>query len=157
MAKPTAELINALRRTADKLENGAKYQWGHMGSCNCGNLAQELTSYTPAQIHAYALQTRMGDWAEQTAAFCSTSQMPLDLLISSMLEAGLDTEDMKHLERLSDEQILRRLPLSERNLQKNKREDVIKYMRIWADFLQDQLSEKISLKELFETSFVETY
>ena len=40
MAKATPVLIEALRKTAKKLEKGARYQWGHMGCCNCGNLAQ---------------------------------------------------------------------------------------------------------------------
>jgi len=61
MARPTPELIDALRRTARKLENGAPYQWGHMGGCNCGNLAQEITKLSKDQIHAYAMQ-RYGDW-----------------------------------------------------------------------------------------------
>jgi len=150
MAKPRIELVEALRRTADKLEKGAKYQWGHMGSCNCGHLAQELTTYTKEQIHAYALQTRMGDWAEQTAAFCGESKLPLDLVISSMLDAGLTNEDLIHLERLSDQQILRRFPIPKRHqFEKNNRADLILYLRAWADLLEEQLVEKIQLGDLF--------
>ena len=55
MARPNLDLIAALRRTARKINDGAPYQWGHMGSCNCGNLAQELTKLTKAEIHAHAL------------------------------------------------------------------------------------------------------
>jgi hypothetical protein len=64
MAHANPELIQALRRTAQKLSIGNPYQWGHMGSCNCGNLAQELTQLTKAQIHEFAMQGR-GDWREQ--------------------------------------------------------------------------------------------
>jgi len=56
MAQAKTEIIDALRRTADKLKNGSQYMWGHMGSCNCGNLAQEVTKRTKAEIHAYAMQ-----------------------------------------------------------------------------------------------------
>ena len=36
MATANPELIAALERTASKLQQGASYQWGHMGACNCG-------------------------------------------------------------------------------------------------------------------------
>ncbi len=37
------DLIEALRRTAARLATGAEYRWTHMGSCNCGHLAQTVT------------------------------------------------------------------------------------------------------------------
>ena len=46
MARPSRRLIDALRATARRLEDGARYEWGHMGRCNCGHLAQTLTTYT---------------------------------------------------------------------------------------------------------------
>ena len=101
MARPNLELIDALRRTARKLNQGAPYQWGHMGGCNCGNLAQELTKLSKDQIHTYAMQ-RYGDWNGQVDDYCATSLMPIDLVISEMLGAGLMLEDLKHLEKLSD-------------------------------------------------------
>lgn len=147
MARPTPELINALRRTALKLQNGASYQWGHMGGCNCGNLAQELTSLSKDDIHRYAMQ-RYGDWNEQIDDYCPTSQMPLDLLINQMVSAGLMLEDLKHLEKLDDRQILLRLPLNKRYPKHNIREDVILYMNAWADMLEEQLLQKIQLPDL---------
>ena len=144
MARPTPELINAIRRAAYNLKNGASYQWGHMGGCNCGNLAQELTKLNKDQIHQYAMQ-RHGDWNEQAEDYCSTSQMPIDLLINEMLRAGLVLEDLKHLEKLSDRNVLARFPLEKRYLQYNVREDVIGYMDAWAEFLEEQLLEKITL------------
>lgn len=120
--------------------------WGHMGSCNCGNLAQEITKLTKADIHAYAMRGH-GDWADQINYFCPTSGMPMDLLISEMLNAGLDREDLVHLERLSDQQVLRQLPPEERNLRHNYRDDVVKYLMAWASLMEEQLTEKINLAE----------
>ena len=108
MAKATLELIAALRRTANRIEKGAPYQWGHMGSCNCGNLAQELTQFSKAEIHAFAMEGR-GDWNEQVAEFCPTSGLPMDMLIAEMLNKGLTTTDLQHLERLSDKKVLARI------------------------------------------------
>jgi hypothetical protein len=144
MARPSLELIDALRRTARKLNEGAPYQWGHMGGCNCGNLAQELTQLNKDQIHAYAMQ-RYGDWNEQVDDYCSTSFMPIDLIISEMVGAGLMLEDLKHLEKLSDRQVLMRFPIEKRFLKHNLREDVVAYMNEWANLLEEQLLERIKL------------
>ncbi|WP_080054272.1 hypothetical protein [Spirosoma aerolatum] len=152
MARPTPELIDALRKTANNLKNGAPYQWGHMGGCNCGNLAQELTKLTKDQIHRYAMQ-RYGDWNEQVEDYCSTSQMPIDLLISEMLGAGLTLEDLKHLERLDDRQILAQLPPEKRYLKHNVRDDVVSYMNAWANLLEEQLLAKITLPTMHQIEF----
>jgi hypothetical protein len=152
MARPTPELINALRRTARNLKNGAPYQWGHMGGCNCGNLAQELTKLNRDQIHKYAMQ-RYGDWNEQVEDYCSTSKMPIDLIINEMLNAGLILEDLKHLEKLDDRQVLLRLPLEARHLRHNVRDDVVAYMNTWANMLEEQILEKITLPNFQDVVF----
>lgn len=148
MAKPGIHLIEALRKTAKRLTLGAPYQWGHMGSCNCGNLAQEITQLSKAEIHAYALQTRFGDWSEQTAEFCPASNLPMDLVIQEMLEAGLTRTDLKNLEKLSDKQVLKRLPKDERYLKHNKRDDVVKYMQTWANMLEEEVLKDVKVEAL---------
>jgi hypothetical protein len=145
MARPTPELIDALRRTARKLADGAPYQWGHMGSCNCGNLAQELTQLTKGEIHAHALAVGRGDWNEQLNDYCPTSGLPIDLLIGEMLRAGLSTEDLGHLERLSDRRVLERLPRQDHPLRHNRRDDVVLYLSTWAGLLEEQLLATIRL------------
>jgi len=152
MARPTPELIESLRRTAHKLRTGSPYQWGHMGGCNCGNLAQELTKLTRDDIHRYAMQ-RYGDWNEQVEDYCSTSRLPIDLIISEMLTAGLTIEDLKHLEKLDDPSVLNRLPIGERFLKHNVRDDVVRYMTEWADMLEEQLLKRIVLPLPLETAY----
>jgi len=139
MATPNKQIIKALQNTVEKLKNGAKYQWGHMGQCNCGNLAQEIVQMSEAEIHLLALRTREGDWSEQTAEYCSASKLPMDTMITKMLEAGFTTSDLQHLEKLSDKNILRRLPKEQRNLQHNLRKDVILYMQTWLELLEEEL------------------
>ncbi len=152
MATPNLKLIDVLRKTAKKLQNGSNYQWGHMGSCNCGNLAQEVTMLSQAEIHEHALRTREGDWSEQTAEYCAKSGLPMDILVDKMLQIGLTTTDLQHLEKLSDKEILKRLPFEERNLQHNVRNDVVKYFSLWADMLEEQLLDSIQLPEIKEES-----
>ncbi|TAE01285.1 MAG: hypothetical protein EAZ97_03620 [Bacteroidetes bacterium] len=161
MAKANADLIVALRKTANKIKkNDSQYQWGHMGSCNCGHLAQEITKYSREEIHNYAMQTRMGDWADQSSEFCPTSNLPMNLVISSMLDAGLALEDFKHLERLDDRKVLALLPVSERNLKQNNRQDAVKYLNTWANYLENELLEKMPSfnleKDLMPTEVLET-
>ena len=153
MARPTPELIEALRITAQKLRNGAPYQWGNMGGCNCGNLAQELTKLNKDEIHRYAMQ-RYGDWNEQIDDYCPASQMPLDIVINEMLNAGLMLEDIKHLEKLDNRVILLRLPIEKRFLKHNVRDDVVTYMNVWADLLEEQLLDKITLPDFSDLILV---
>ena len=151
MAKPRLELIQALRRTAHKIANSDHYQWGHMGSCNCGHLVQEVTQLTRAEIHEYAMRTRGGDWSEQALDYCSTSGYLMDQVISIMLDAGLEVQDFQHLERLSDRAVLRCLPEPERFLKHNQREDVAKYLRTWANLLEEQLLSQVELPQFSAT------
>ena len=138
MAKPSIQLIEALEKTASKIEKGAKYQWGHMGSCNCGHLAQELTEFSKAEIHRFAME-RSGDWNDQILEFCPTSGVPMDLMISKMISFGLSLDDLKHLECLSDSNILKRIPRERRHqMNKNNKSDVVLYLKTWAFALRDK-------------------
>jgi hypothetical protein len=147
MANPNPKLIAALIRASNKLESNSKYQWGHMGSCNCGHLAQELSSLTSAQIHTIAMQ-RSGDWNDQCDDYCIDSRIPIDILISELLSNGLLLEDLMKLEKLSDENILKNLKGGKRYLVNNKKEDVILYLRSWADLLEQEWLLKASIPNL---------
>ncbi len=142
MAKATIDVINALRNTASKLEKTDVYQWGHMGLCNCGFLAQEITNFKKEEIHRRAME-RTGDWSEQLNDYCSTSGLPMDDLISEMIAFGFDSDDLKHLERLSSKEILQAMPIEERNLHHNIKRDVIKYLKTWAALLEENIADKI--------------
>lgn len=145
MAIASLTLIDAMRRTAKKLSNGVAYQWGHMGSCNCGNLAQEITKRTKAEIHEWAM-TGTGDWHEQVQAFCPTSGLPFDLLVTDMMNAGLTQKDLQNLERLTDSTVLAKIPLERRNaMQHNNREDVVLYLQTWSSLLEEELLSQVTL------------
>ena len=101
MAKISFELIQVIRQTAENIAQSPLYQWGHMGSCNCGFLAQEITRLNKDDIHFRAMQG-YGDWNEQLNDYCPTSGLLMDDLISKMIAFGFDTDDLKHLEKLSN-------------------------------------------------------
>lgn len=144
MAKISVEVIEALRVTADKLEKAADYQWGYMGSCNCGFLAQQITHLSKHEIHRRAMQ-RYGDWNEQLNDYCPTSGWPMDDLIHEMIAFGFDVDDLKHLEKLSDPTILRTLPVTEGNLHHNIKADVVQYLTAWSHLLEHQLLNTVHL------------
>jgi hypothetical protein len=147
VARNISSVIGVLRTTARELGRCTDYQWGHMGSCNCGYLAQQITHLNKNQIHNYAMQ-RYGDWNEQLNDYCPTSGLPMDELISEMLNFGFDRDDLKNLERLSDKQILSSLPPDERYLRHNVKGDVIKYLNTWAALLELECVAEIKLGDL---------
>jgi hypothetical protein len=137
MAHPSKKIVETLRKTADKILESHDYQWGHMGACNCGYLAQSITMKSKAEIHKRAMFGN-GDWNEQLNDYCSTSGLPLDEVVSEMLDLGFDIDDLKHLERLSDKRVLSRMPFPA-YLKQNVKEDVALYMTLWSDLIEEEL------------------
>jgi hypothetical protein len=144
MAHPNMELIEALRETAHRLEDGAHYAWGNHGSCNCGNLLQVVTQLESREILQYS-RTGTGEWTELALDFCPVSDAPLDLLISKLAAIGLTPSDIHCIEYLEDKTVLQQLPGGFRWLSRNKREDVSIYMRTMANVLEEKLSNMLVL------------
>lgn len=128
-------LAFALRSTADRLAEGARYEWGHVGRCNCGHVAQTLTDLDDRQILRIFGQD-LGEWTEHARSRCATTNRDLVQLFDVLHTAGMSHEDVLHLENLSDPRILARLPEGARDLRRNEREDVVRYLRAYADSLE---------------------
>lgn len=139
MARPTRALIDALRSTADRLLSGSRYRWTHMGACNCGHLAQTITRRSHEEIHRLAVE-KAGDWGEHALEYCPQSGYPIDHVLGEMLALGLELEDVEYLEKLSDPRVLRRFEPGERSLSYRDRTDVVRYLRAWADLLEEQVA-----------------
>ena len=144
MATATIRLMEAILETAAQLEKGVNYQWGHMGSCNCGHLAQVITGLTKERIHQESMH-RAGDWRDQLREYCPQSGLPMDVIIDRMTAAGFTTNDLIHLERLSDLEILKKLPVDSRQLNHNSSKDAATYLRAWAKLMEDEIIEEMSL------------
>jgi hypothetical protein len=142
MAIPSLQLIAAIRNTAKRLNKSQAYQWGHMGQCNCGHLAQEITQLSDAEIHKIAMN-KSGDWADQLRDYCPNSGLPMDTIIEKLTDYGLSTQDLINLERLNDSKIRKRIPNGEQ-LNHNSKRDVIAYLNAWADLLEDEFLKTAS-------------
>lgn len=141
MARPTLKLIDALRRTAARLKGGVTYRWTHMGACNCGHLAQTLTTFSREEIHALALQ-KAGDWGQQAYDYCPDSGYPIDHIIGVMMDAGMTQRDIDALERLSDPRVVKAMGANATGLDRRSRADVVAYMEAWATLLEDELQDE---------------
>lgn len=150
MANIRFELIQALRATAQKIEKSDFYQWGHMGLCNCGFLAQEITSLSKEEIHRRAMQ-KHGDWSEQLRDYCPASGWPMDSLIDELVQFGFTRDELTHLEKLSDPKVLNALPSEKHHLKYNLKEDVVLYLNGWATQLEMALLDSIHLHELIQS------
>ena len=129
-------LERALRETAARLRAGAHYRWAHMGSCNCGHLAQTVSFISPQEIQRRAVE-RPGDWSEQLRDYCPSSGLPLDDIVAGLLNLGATLSQLRDLERLSDRAVLAYIPAEERRtLSYRRREDVARYFEAWAQLEQ---------------------
>ncbi len=140
------DLAIALEKASHELETASGYQWGHMGSCNCGFLARQITGHTREELHSFSMQ-RSGDWADQLRDYCQTSNLPMDEVIFRMEKAGLSLTQLSKLERLSDEDILKRIPAHLKPLKYNRASDAAIYMRAWAEMIKDELLKEVELPE----------
>ncbi|MFN7600371.1 MAG: hypothetical protein ACK5R0_03120, partial [Bacteroidota bacterium] len=95
-------------------------------------------------------------WTEQLNDYCPTSGLPMDNLISELMAFGFDSDDLKHLERLSDGRVLQQLPFEKRNLRHNSKQDAVVYLNAWARLLEDEVVHSIEfdLQESFATEEV---
>lgn len=148
MTKVSEEIITVLRSTAEQLMASPDYQWGHMGACNCGFLAQEVTRLSKGEIHKRAMQG-YGDWNEQLNDYCPTSGLLFDDVITALLSAGFDVDDLKNLETLSSPEVLGRL--NGLHLLQNRKEDVALYLNTWADVLENDLFASSALSPVEST------
>ena len=139
-------LEEALRVTAPRIAGGSDYRWTHMGLCNCGHLAQTVAFTSAEELYAIALQ-KAGDWTEQIRDYCPISGYPLDFIISALLELGATLQELRDLERLSNPKILKKMSVEKRrNLNYRSRDDVVLYMKTWANLLREEtIKEKLQI------------
>jgi hypothetical protein len=138
MSQSNPVLIKALRETAKRIEAGARYEWGHMGRCNCGHLVQTLTDMTDTEI-AQSVNFELAEWSEYAQDYCEGSGHKVDDLFVLLQDAGFSYQDVIHLENLSDRRVLNRLG-ERRYLRRNQAADVSLYLVTLADLLQEELA-----------------
>lgn len=139
MAKNQEPLVSLLRQTAERLDDGARYEWGHMGRCNCGHLVQTLTNLTDREIAATA-NHQLDEWSEHAKDYCSQTGSRVDDLFLALAEVGFQHKDVMASEYLNDPRVLASLRPNKKRLRRNDASDVSLYMRALADILEEEKS-----------------
>jgi hypothetical protein len=167
MARASSRLIGALRDTAARLgREDTVYRWSQLAHCNCGHLTQTITGLPPGAIREAAARHR-GDWTEQALTvaqltpsepdygsrpaldegawepedlgLCPVAELSMSQIFDELSEWGLEATDVGALERLDDPEVRRRLGTHTVDFLHSDRENVIAYLRAWADLLEERL------------------
>ena len=157
MARASEKIISILRSTAKSLESNSNYAWGHVGMCNCGHLIQTVTDLSSSEIIRIAQKNYLDEWSEYANDYCSTTGSHVDDLIQSLINLGFASEDIHHIEYLSDKRVLNALPNGFRYLRMNEKHHVALYMRTWAALLEIELKEKKVHSNLLSSDDLSTW
>jgi hypothetical protein len=171
MARASSRLVGALRDTAARLgREDTVYRWSQLAHCNCGHLTQTITGLSPGAIHEAAARQR-GDWAEQARTLaqltlpsepdygsrpaidegawepedlgrCPVAELSMSQIFGELIEWGLEATDVGALERLDDPEVRRRLGTHTVDFLHSDRENVVAYLRAWADLLEERLGAR---------------
>ena len=134
-------LVDALRATSERLEKeDTKYPRGHMGQCNARHLIQTVTGMDSFEI-VQSVDFQLDEWSEHATDYCSCTGSKVDDIFLTMERYGMSHSDIVKLENLSDKAILDNLNGGFRYLRRNVREDVIEYMRSFADLLESSQTD----------------
>ncbi len=147
MVRTPQQLPGLLRSAANRLENGADYEWGHMGRCNCGHLVQSLTSMTSKEI-VQSIDHRLDEWSEHAKEYCSATGSKVEDLFRTLAEVGFTYKDVMSLEYLNDPLVLQKMGDRARRLRHNSRADVVAYMRTLAELRETASSDRAEQREL---------
>jgi hypothetical protein len=150
MAKKDQNLVSILRIAAKNLSEGNEYQWGHHGSCNCGNLLQAASNLNKSEIHKYA-QSGNGEWSELAEDYCGVIDAPFQFLVAKFAELGLNSVDIHNIEYLSDAKVLKNLKGGFRHLARNQRNDVIEYFLAFADLIEADINADQEIKSIMDS------
>lgn len=134
----TKQLIDGLRTAADWIESGKViYNWGYTSSCNCGILAQVINNITASDIKA-----ELGKGATWSGLVCRVTNQPMPKIVQTLVDVGMTARDFTNLEFLTYDGVEPEDWYTDENIRDNKfskRENVISYMRTWADSLEREL------------------
>lgn len=145
MPSQNKPIIQLLRTTATRLDNGARYEWGHMGRCNCGHLVQTLTELSDRQI-AESVDHQLDEWSEHAKTYCAQTGSLVDDLFAALANVGFSHRDVIALENLTDPRVLKLLNSQGQRLRRNHAPDVALYMRTLAEVIEEEENQTLEFQ-----------
>lgn len=144
------ELITVLREAARKIASGREeYSWGDPARCNCGFVTQVALDILPNPLTLQLKKQGMyGSWTESADAYCPTTGIPLTDIFKQLAKLGLKQKDFLHLEYLSDPSVQKEagFSLKSGDVAFGNPENVVKYMRAWANQIKKKLQTRAKKK-----------
>jgi len=147
MAKPSLELIDALKKAAKRIaEDKESYNWKAIGACNCGSLVQAVTNYSAKEISNFGIK-KHGDWQSISLLYDKESGYEIDNIITGLINMGLELQDFTYLENLSCPNVLSFIG-ENTVLKRDDPDDAVLYLTNWAKMLEEELVENISIEKV---------
>lgn len=139
---PSPQLITALRRAADRIEDpNTYYRWASSGNCNCGILARECLNISADTLKDYGINlawTHMVEHLEENA--CSRTGIPYAPLFDALESFGLELKDFRHIELTDSHEVIARMGVKRYVGCFEEPRFVACYFRAQADMLEEQLT-----------------
>lgn len=147
-------LIDALRATAKHIEkNMGSFKWDDACNCNCGMLAQNVCSLSSVDLQEELLSNGiLASWnyMANDAKYCQKTGMKLSVVFQKLRDAGVKWHDFANLEFLRDPEVLQRANITKKQQQDDeegnsffeKPKFTIRYMRAWANILEEKEQKK---------------
>ncbi|NRA62842.1 MAG: hypothetical protein HRU19_00080 [Pseudobacteriovorax sp.] len=123
-----------LKAVESLTDETSRYQWGHMSQCNVGHLVQAITGMKDTEI-IESVDEQLIEWTDYASGLCPVTHNKIDDIFDTLRQYGFQSQDVIHLENLSDRKVLQNLPGGFRYLRRNHKDDVIAYMESLADLL----------------------
>lgn len=150
-------LIEALRYTADGIENGKlEYDWFSPDKCNCGLVMREILG---------GIGQTVGTWGTAAMNDYKSTGLPMRQIFKELHMAGLDVMAICELEWCGNEEVLRSMGEAHKSYRhfgssrgfhlsgtcednkQNNASFVTRYMRAWADILEEERDAKLEAVE----------
>lgn len=80
-----------------------------------------------------------GAWEPEAQESCTATDIPMRVVFEQLTSAGLDADDLVHLERLSDPRIRRELGTNTTDFHYASRENLVAYLDAWATLLEREV------------------
>lgn len=138
---PSRQLIDALRRAADRIEApGSDYDWHKGEVCNCGQVARQLIEPSELLELMYG-HAEHGTWSErESRGYCPVTGLPIWKVIKALAGFGFERGDLAEIESTSNQTVCDRAGIPNRLGLRTNPSHVASYLRAQAQILEEQLT-----------------
>lgn len=150
--------IEALKKTIYNLENDVyEYNWDKFESCNCGILAKSIIGGKDLDGCGYRNSPSLYGSGASAMFHCLATGLPLPEVYQAVKDAGFTFREMRHLEVMTDEEILKKAGMSILSRLFFDKAHLIAYLKAWVSILEESsqmLSKGQNVQECDATKLI---